>query len=176
MPFYLYVVTDKKAAKWQIIVTFMLSLLIYVFNMLSSLAVFWYQILLSPIYSCIHFQVWLYLTWPHLFYTKGVFAWDIITFVRFMHRYRPRIIDSHACSYPCRSWSENTLVIVRGDSRSFVELFPEQLQRLGKFRDLWKEEFISELDLGQSLRSYRITLFLNGNMIPTIEFVSCIAT
>ena len=57
------------------------------------LAIFRYHILLSPICSCIHFQVWFYFTWPHLFYTKGVFTWDIITFVRLMHWYRPIIID-----------------------------------------------------------------------------------
>ena len=28
-------------------------------------------------------------------YTEDVIAWDIITFVRFMHRYRSRIFDSH---------------------------------------------------------------------------------
>ena len=39
---------------------------INVFNMLSSFAVFWYQILLSPICSCIHFQVWFYFTLLHL--------------------------------------------------------------------------------------------------------------
>ena len=39
---------------------------------------FWYQILLSPISPCIHFQVWFYFNLLQLFYTKGVFAWDII--------------------------------------------------------------------------------------------------
>ena len=33
-----------------------------------------------------------------LFYSKGVFAWDIITFVRFMYCYRSRIIDSHTAT------------------------------------------------------------------------------
>ena len=28
---------------------------------------FWYQILLSPICLCIHFQVWFCFTWPHFF-------------------------------------------------------------------------------------------------------------
>ena len=41
------------------------------FSMLSPLAAFWYQIL-SPISSCIHFQIWFYSP----FHTKGVFAWD----------------------------------------------------------------------------------------------------
>ena len=66
--------------------------------MLSPLAVFWYQILLSSICSCTHFQVWFYFTWLHLLYTEGVFAYDIITFVRFTHCYRSRIIDSHAAT------------------------------------------------------------------------------
>ena len=39
------------------------------------MAVFWYQILLSPICSCIHFQVWFYFTCMAApFYTKGVFC------------------------------------------------------------------------------------------------------
>ena len=38
--------------------------------MLSSLAIFWYQILLLPIFSCIHFQVWFYFTGLHLFTLK----------------------------------------------------------------------------------------------------------
>ena len=40
--------------------------------MLSPLAVFWYQILLSAICSCIHVQVWFYFTWPHPFYIKDI--------------------------------------------------------------------------------------------------------
>ena len=48
---------------------------INVFSTLSPLAVFWYQILLSPVDSCIHFQVWFYFTWLHLLYTKYNFAW-----------------------------------------------------------------------------------------------------
>ena len=35
--------------------------------------------LLLPICSCIHFQTWFYVTWPHLFYTEGVSAWLKIT-------------------------------------------------------------------------------------------------
>ena len=35
-----------------------------------GLAVFWYQILLSPICLCIYFHVWFYFTWPHLFTLK----------------------------------------------------------------------------------------------------------
>ena len=66
--------------------------------------------LVLPIYSSIHFQVWFYFTWTHLFYTKGVFAWDIITFVTFMHCYRSRIFDLHIASYPGRSWSEYTYI------------------------------------------------------------------
>ena len=38
-------------------------------------------------------MILLYLATP--FYTKGVFARDIITFARFMHCYRSTIIDSH---------------------------------------------------------------------------------
>ena len=34
-----------------------------------------------------------------VFYTEGIFTWDIITFVRFMHCYRPRIIDSHTVTH-----------------------------------------------------------------------------
>ena len=68
---------------------------INVFSMLSPLAIFWYQILLSPICLCIHFQLWFYFTWPHFLYTNGVFAWDIITFVRFMHCCKSRIFESH---------------------------------------------------------------------------------
>ena len=45
-----------------------------------------------------------------LFYTKSVFAWDIITFVRFMHYYKSRIFHSYITSYPGRSWSEYTSV------------------------------------------------------------------
>ena len=44
--------------------------------MLSPLAVFWYQILLSPICSCIEFQVWFYFTWLQLF-TPQVFLHEI---------------------------------------------------------------------------------------------------
>ena len=58
--------------------------------MLSPLAIFWYQIFLLPICSCIHFQIWFYFTWLHFFYTKGVVAWDI-TFITFMHYYKSRI-------------------------------------------------------------------------------------
>ena len=46
--------------------------------MLSPLAISWYQIMLSPIFSCIRFQLWFYFTWPYLNYTKGVSAWFII--------------------------------------------------------------------------------------------------
>ena len=31
----------------------------------------------------------------HVFYIEGVFAWDIITIVRFIYCYKSRIIDSH---------------------------------------------------------------------------------
>ena len=41
-------------------------------------------------------MILLYLTAS--FYTKGVLAWDIITFVRFMHCYSSRIIDSHTAT------------------------------------------------------------------------------
>ena len=51
---------------------------INMFSMLSPLSVFWYQILLLPICSCIHFQAWFYFTWPHLFYTEGVLVWDYL--------------------------------------------------------------------------------------------------
>ena len=34
------------------------------------MAAFWYQILLSPICSCIYFQIWFYFTWLHLFTPK----------------------------------------------------------------------------------------------------------
>ena len=48
-------------------------------------AFWWYQILLSPIFLCIHIQVWFYFIFPYIFYTERVFTWDTITFVRFMH-------------------------------------------------------------------------------------------
>ena len=51
---------------------------------LSPLTVLWYQILLSPYCPCIHFQVWIYFTWPHFFYTEGGFAWDIL-YIYIMH-------------------------------------------------------------------------------------------
>ena len=43
--------------------------------MLSPLAILWYQILLSPICSCNHFQVWFYFTWPHLYIKHGHWNW-----------------------------------------------------------------------------------------------------
>ena len=45
-----------------------------------------------------------------LFYTEGVFKWDIITFVMFMHCFKSRSFDSYNASYPGRSWSEYTSV------------------------------------------------------------------
>ena len=63
----------------QTIASYNVSSVVLVFSMLSLGCIL---ILLSPICSCIHFQVWFYFTWPCLFYTEGVFAWDIITFVR----------------------------------------------------------------------------------------------
>ena len=39
----------------------------------SLLNLLQYQILLLPICSCIHFQVWFLFIWSHLFYTKSVF-------------------------------------------------------------------------------------------------------
>ena len=57
--------------------------IIFMYSVYWALAAFWYQILLSPISSCIHFKVWFYFTWPRCFFgTKGVLAWDVITFVR----------------------------------------------------------------------------------------------
>ena len=47
------------------------------------MAAFWYQILLSPICSCINFQVWFYFTWPHLFLHRRCFCMS-------MHIRKPR--------------------------------------------------------------------------------------
>ena len=62
----------------------------------------------------------------------------------------------------------------RGNSRSSVDWFPEQLQYQGKFRDLWKEELIPVVDLwsrgsGAVPRSYWVTSFFKAKMIPTIK-------
>ena len=59
------------------------------------MAAFWYHILLLPIFSCIHFQVWFYNTWPHLFFTPKVhiFAWNTINGEKFtglnIHSFSP---------------------------------------------------------------------------------------
>ena len=45
-------------------------------SMLSLLAIFWYQIFLWPICSCIHFQAQFYFTWSHIF-TAKVFLHEI---------------------------------------------------------------------------------------------------
>ena len=83
----------NKTVKWQIVTVACVQCNINVFGILSLLAIFCYQISLSTICSSIHFQVWFYLA--ALFYNEGVFAWDIITFVRFMHCYRSKTFDSH---------------------------------------------------------------------------------
>ena len=52
------------------------------------MAIFWYQILLLPTCSCIHFQVWFYFTRPHFVYTEGVFAWEWDTYIHtYIHTY-----------------------------------------------------------------------------------------
>ena len=47
------------------------------------ITLFWYQILLSSICSCIHFQVWFYMyfTWPHLF-TLKVLLHEILIYLK----------------------------------------------------------------------------------------------
>ena len=72
-----------------------MSSVVFMCSVYYAFAVFCYQILLSPLCSWVHIQVWFYFTWPHCFYLEGVFAWDIIAYVRFMHCYGSRIFDSH---------------------------------------------------------------------------------
>ena len=82
---------------------------INVLSMLSSFAMFWYQILPSPILYALTSGMIL-LDMATLFYTKGVIAWDNITFIRFMHYYKTRIFDAYIASYPGTSLSEYTSV------------------------------------------------------------------
>ena len=94
---------------------------LYVF-MCSALVVLWYQILLSPICSCIHFQAWFYFIWPHLSYIASVFAWYIIIFARFMHCYRSilthiqllwqKLNRRHVSQCTCFHWQYNLHWIV----------------------------------------------------------------
>ena len=48
------------------------------------------------------------LSWPHPFYNKGVFGWDIVTFVRFIHEWSSELMTHKLCIAGYLGKIENT--------------------------------------------------------------------
>ena len=60
--------------------------------------------LLSPIYSCIHLQVWFYFTWSCLFYTEGIFGWDTNNTQNLLIIMTSLLVAMHVSGYCIATW------------------------------------------------------------------------
>ena len=140
-----------------------------VFSVLSPLAVFWYQILLSPVCLCIHFQVWFYFTFLHrrCFCIRFYFTITI-------KKYNPYVSSSLSMITSLWEWCITSAIGVEvwtgtgkatGDGWIAVELF-----RGLRYRIVIKQTWLAQFCSGTSYHRYKTH---NTHQLIVLATYSC---